>query len=264
LESPLFYTKLSISYPHVLLATSTFYASRVLRPLDLNNPITDPRHIDYIPEPEEFHETEPTEEFLARGVYHVATLQGPQAQLSPTHLILPTIEQAAAQGEEIPVDIEPIASTSAVIIQNPVLPPPINIQPAMAQPEGAQIQGNIIGQQAQQQAQPAGGQQQAPAGQPIQINANRSLKGNTPTPFDGNRAKSAGFLLTFNLFRAANCHNDAMANPFSCITIALTYMTGDAIEAWKEDQLNVLMGRVNTGILETDEQLWDLFEADFQ
>jgi hypothetical protein len=140
----------------------------------------------------------------------------------------------------------------------------------MAQAGGAQIQGNIIGQQvqqqAQQQAQPAGGQQQAPvqpAGQPIQINTNGSLKGNAPTPFDGTRAKSAGFLLAFNLFRAANRHNDAMANPFSRVTTALTYMTGDMIEAWKEDQLNTLMGRVNTGILETNEQLWDLFEADF-
>jgi hypothetical protein len=55
-----------------------------------------------------------------------------------------------------------------------------------------------------------------------------------------------------------------MANPFSHVTTALTYMTGDAMEAWKEDQLNVLMGRVNMGILETDEQLWDLFEANFQ
>jgi hypothetical protein len=55
-----------------------------------------------------------------------------------------------------------------------------------------------------------------------------------------------------------------MANPFSHITTALTYMTGDVMEAWKEDQLNVLMGRVNMGILETDKQLWDLFEADFQ
>jgi hypothetical protein len=73
------------------------------------------------------------------------------------------------------------------------------------------------------------------AGQPIQINANGALKGNAPTPFDGTRAKSAGFLLTFNLFRAANHHNDAMANPFSCVTTALTYITGDTMEAWKED-----------------------------
>ena len=136
----------------------------------------------------------------------------------------------------------------------------------MAQAGGAQIQGNIIGQQVQQQAQPAGGQQQVPvqlAEQPIQINANGSLKGNAPTPFDGTRAKSAEFLLAFNLFRAANRHNNAMANPFSHVTTALTYMTGDTMKAWKEDQLNVLMGRVNTGILETDEQLWNLFEADF-
>jgi hypothetical protein len=63
-------------------------------------------------------------------------------QLSPTHLVLPHIEQAAAQGEEIPTDIQPIASTSAVIIQTP----------AMAQ-QGVQIQGNIFGQQLQAQAQ---------------------------------------------------------------------------------------------------------------
>jgi hypothetical protein len=123
----------------------------------------------------------------------------------------------------------------------------------MAQ-QGAQIQGNIFGQQPQAQAQapqqaqqqapqqvqqqvqapaqqPAGGQQPAPAGQPIQINANGSLKGNVPAPFDGTRSKSAGFLLAFNLFRAANRHNDAMANPFSRVTTALTYMTGDAMEA---------------------------------
>jgi hypothetical protein len=76
--------------------------------------------------------------------------------------------------------------------------------------------------------------------------------------------KSAGFLLAFNLFRAANHHNDAMANPFSHITTVLTYMTGDAMEAWKEDQLNILMGRVNMGILETDKQLWNLFKANFR
>jgi hypothetical protein len=113
--------------------------------IDINNPylryfaITDPWHVDYIPETEEFHEPEPAEEFLARGIHHIATLQGPQAQLSPTHLVLPVIEQAAAQGEEIPVDVQPIASTSAVIIQNPAPPPPIVIQPTMAQAGGAQI-----------------------------------------------------------------------------------------------------------------------------
>jgi hypothetical protein len=73
------------------------------------------------------------------------------------------------------------------------------------------------------------------ARQPIQINANGALKGNAPTPFDGTRVKSIEFLLAFNLFRAANHYNDAMANLFSHITTALTYMTGDAVKAWKED-----------------------------
>jgi hypothetical protein len=115
--------------------------------LDTTLSITNPRHVDYIPKPETFHKAEPEEEFLAGGVHHVATLQGPQAQLSPTHPILPILEQAAAQGEEIPVDIPPIAATAVVIIQNPVPPPQINVQPPMAQ-QGAQIQGQVVGQQA--------------------------------------------------------------------------------------------------------------------
>jgi hypothetical protein len=41
-------------------------------------------------------------------------------------------------------------------------------------------------------------------------------------------------------------------------------MTGDAMEAWKEDQLNTLNARVAGGILETDEQLWTLFEDEFK
>ena len=79
--------------------------------------INDPRHVDYIPPPTtplEYHD--PQEQFLAGGLHHIATLEGPQAQLSPTHLVLPAIEQAAAQKIEIPVNIQPIASTSAVII----------------------------------------------------------------------------------------------------------------------------------------------------
>ena len=43
-------------------------------------------------------------------------LGGPQAQLFPTHLILEHIEQAAIQGETIPMDIQPITSTSQVVI----------------------------------------------------------------------------------------------------------------------------------------------------
>ena len=154
--------------------------------LEINNPavgyfdIDDSRHVNYIPAPETFHK--PEEEFLAEGIHHVATLQGPQSQLSPTHPVLSVIKQATAQGEEIPIDIAPIALTSAVVIQNPVPQPPVIIKPPpMVQP--ANIQGNILGQlqqlaagqqaapaeqQQQQQAVPAGQQQAQPAaGQPV-------------------------------------------------------------------------------------------------
>ena len=118
------------------------------------------------------------------------------------------------------------------------------------------------GGQVQLQAQPVGQQQQA--AQPAHINVNESLKGNPPTPFDGTRSKSSGFLVAFNFFRAANCHNEAMANPYSCVTTALTYMTGDIMEPWKEDQLNLLNDRINAGYQDNDEQLWNFFEADFR
>ena len=64
--------------------------------------ITDPHHFDYVlpppaDSPLEYHD--PAEQFLSGGLHHVLTLEGPQAQLSPTHLVLPVIEQAAAQGE---------------------------------------------------------------------------------------------------------------------------------------------------------------------
>ena len=114
----------------------------------------------------------------------------------------------------------------------------------MAQP--ANIQGNILGQlqqqaarqqaaparqQQQQQAAPARQQQAQPvAGQPVQINANRALKGNPPAIFNGDCTKSSGFLVVFKLFKAADQNNEAMSNPYSHITTALTYMTGDAME----------------------------------
>ena len=134
--------------------------------------------------------------------------------------------------------------------------------------QGAQIQTQLVHPlqqaegQAQQQAQPAGQQQQAV--QPAHINVNGALKGNPPTPFDGTCSKSSGFLVTFNLFRAANCHNKAMSNPYSCVTTALTYMTGDVMEPWKKDQLNLLNDRITAGYQDNDEQLWNLFEADFR
>ena len=98
--------------------------------------IYNPQHPDYLPDPPAEEEApQPHEEFVAGGLHHVATLEGPQVQLSPTHPILEHIEQAAIQGETIPVDVQPIASMSQVVI-NPAPQPTIIIQqpqpPAMA------------------------------------------------------------------------------------------------------------------------------------
>jgi hypothetical protein len=95
-------------------------------------------------------------------------------------------------------------------------------------------------------------------------NGGGALKGNPPTPFTGDRSKSRGFLNAFNLFKETNRHNETMKNPYSCVTSALTYMTGDLMESWKEDQLQQLRDRVNTGTPDTDETHWQLFETDFR
>ena len=100
--------------------------------------IYNPQHPDYLPDPPVEEEApQPHEEFVTGGLHHIATLEGPQAQLSPTHPVLEHIEQAAIQGETIPVNIQPIASTSQVVI-NPAPQPTIIVQqpqpPAMAQP----------------------------------------------------------------------------------------------------------------------------------
>ena len=134
----------------------------------------------------------------------------------------------------------------------------------MAQPVHANVQ--IIQpqaptqQQAQQQQQ---GQQQAPA-QVAVANGNGALKGNPPVHFIGDRTKSCGFLNAFNLYKETNQNNETMKNPYSHVTTALTYMTGDMMESWKEDQLRQLIDHVMGGTPDTDERHWQLFEAEFR
>ena len=210
--------------------------------------LDEPDHPDYVIPAQQ---PEPVEEYLAGGLHHTITLEGPQSQLSPTHLILSVIEQAAVQGEEIPVDIQPIASTSQVIIT----PTP------MAQPAQANIQ--IVQPQIPAQQQQAQGQQQQVPAQVAVANGNGTLKGNPPVHFTGERSKSCRFLNAFNLYKETNCNNETIKNPYSCVTTALTYMTGDMMESWKEDQLQQLIDRIAGGTPDTDEHHWQLFKAEF-
>ena len=107
----------------------------------------------------------------------------------------------------------------------------------MAQPAQANVQ--IVQPQAptqQQQGQQQQGQQQAPA-QIAVTNSNGTRKVNPPVHFTGERSKSCGFLNAFNLYKETNQNNETMKNPYLHVTMALTYMTGDLMESWKEDQL---------------------------
>jgi hypothetical protein len=127
----------------------------------------------------------------------------------------------------------------------------------------AQINMQLFGQQSAPQQQGAQQQQQTAPTMAAATNGG-ALKGNPPTLFTGERSKSRGFLNTFNLFKETNHHNETMKNPYSRVTLALTYMTGDLMESWKEDQLQQLQDHVAAGTLDTDELHWQSFKADFR
>ena len=232
--------------------------------------IYNPQHPNYLPDPPAEEEApQPHEEFVAGGLHHIATLEGPQAQLSPTHLVLEHIEQAAIQGETIPVDIQPIASTSQVVI-NPAPQPTTIVQqpqaPAMAQPAQITMQ---LAQPAQQQA-PVQAQQQAqqPAQQQAQAAAahvgNGAFKGSAPPIFKGERSESTKFLMAFRIFCVANRTNETLVNPVTRIATALTYMDGPLINPWKEDQMGKLEDRLAAGVPDISKDHWTAFLTDFE
>jgi hypothetical protein len=70
----------------------------------------------------------------------------------------------------------------------------------------------------------------APAAQIVVTNGG-ALKENPPVHFTEERSKSCSFLNAFNLYKETNHHNEAIKNPYSHITTALTYMTGDLIKS---------------------------------
>ena len=96
------------------------------------------------------------------------------------------------------------------------------------------------------------------------INTGGGLKGNAPAIFNGDRKKSKGFLLAFQLYRGLNRKNKSMSNPYNCIITALTFMEGDTIDSWKADQLDKLNNRIDDGYLESEEIHWREFEVAFK
>ena len=70
--------------------------------------------------------------------------------------------------------------------------------------------------------------------------ANGALRGLPPPIFDGDRTKSSSFLLAFRLYKFTNRGHEAMTNPATRTTTALSYIAGPLVEAWKEEQLMLL------------------------
>jgi len=106
----------------------------------------------------------------------------------------------------------------------------------------------------------------ASGGQTIMVAtaSNRGLKGTPPQPFEGDRNKSHAFLVAFGIFKFANRKNEAMSNPATCVTTVLTYMQGNMMEPWKEEQMTKLKACIAEGTVDTKEIHWTEFEQAFK
>jgi len=227
--------------------------------------LDNPQHPDYV-DPEQFAETSegphlPIEahpgahkEILAGGLHHITTLQG-ASPLSPQEPILPQIKEAVAQGISIPLNVTPAAAVLPSITRGP---------PTAPIPVATSAQGNTLSYVPMSGPQPI--QVAASGGQTITVAAasNGGLKGTPPQPFEGDRNKSHAFLVAFGIFRFANQKNEAMSNPATRVTTALTYMQGNMMEPWKEEQMTKLEKRITGGIPDTEEIHWTEFEQAFK
>src|ERR1700747_2468494 len=96
-------------------------------------------------------------------------------------------------------------------------------------------------------------------------NSNRSLKGDPPEIFRGDRTKSECFIQQFSTFYMVNQDNEVMSNPYKRIAIACTYLKGDKVEEWTADQLMLLEEKVTVQHRSpNDENLWQEFDQNFR
>jgi hypothetical protein len=94
------------------------------------------------------------------------------------------------------------------------------------------------------------------------------LKGVALLIFNGDRSKSDSFWNGFRRYRLLNQKNESISVPFYRVLTALSYIRGPLVEDWVNSQAGLLERRVDTTqnphIAETDEILWNEFEAAFQ
>jgi hypothetical protein len=98
------------------------------------------------------------------------------------------------------------------------------------------------------------------------------MKGQPPTIFDGTRSKTSQFMIEFQLWWMINSQAEVMSNPFSRIALCLSFIRGPRVDNWVAEKINQLrravLGDPAQGLaathLQTDEDLWHNFGADFR
>jgi hypothetical protein len=68
----------------------------------------------------------------------------------------------------------------------------------------------------------------------------------------------------FTLFAYVNFDNAKIQNPMQRLALALTYINGPKVKEWANQQLLLARQRVAGGMNPQDEQIWELFKADFE
>jgi hypothetical protein len=176
----------------------------------------------------------PSEEIISGGLHHIVTTQGshPLREETPP-VILPAIEQSASQGEEIPIDIQPLAATSYETIQKeePTMTTEINVTRIPPPP-----------------AEPGNG---------------GGLVGTPPMIFSGDRNKAQTFLDSFRGWRAVNYKKEVMKDPYMRTALVLTFIKGEDVNSWATHQLKLLDEKIARGRA-NEEPLWDEFETNFK
>jgi Retrotransposon gag protein/Zinc knuckle len=91
-----------------------------------------------------------------------------------------------------------------------------------------------------------------------------ALYGAPPPFFRGDSKEADRFLLTFKGWRAVNSNKRAMMNPYSRVTLILTFIDGKDVQDWKEHKLDLLNKQIANGHTKTEEYLWNEFERAFK
>jgi hypothetical protein len=55
-----------------------------------------------------------------------------------------------------------------------------------------------------------------------------------------------------------------MMNPYSRVTLILTFIDGEDVQDWKEHELDLLNEQITNGHAKTEEYLWNKFEQAFK